>query len=100
MRYADFPLQRLLLLRSTGSRACVLQQLQHMGSGVAVPRLWGTGSILAVHGLSCSVALDQGSGLCFLHWQSDSLPPSHQEKLLSSTLHLTKFNFINCSPSF
>ena len=35
-----------------------------------------------MHGLSCSVArgifLDQGSNLCLLHWQADSLPLSHQ----------------------
>ena len=29
-----------------------------------------------VHGLSCRV--DQGSNLCLLHWQEDSLPLSHQ----------------------
>ena len=35
------------------------------------------------HGLSCTVARgifsDRGSNLCFLHWQVNSLPLSHQE---------------------
>ena len=52
-----FSLQRLLLLRSTGS-------------------------VLVAHGLRCSTAcgifLDQGSNLSLLHWQADSLPLSHQ----------------------
>ena len=37
---------------------------------------------MTAHGLSCSVACeilqDQGSNLCLLHWQVDSLPLSHQ----------------------
>ena len=41
----------------------------------------GTDSIV-VHGLSCSEAcgifMDQGSNLCLLHWQADSLPPNHK----------------------
>ena len=44
-------------------------------SGVAAPRLWRTGSVVVVHGLSCSVAcgilLGQGLYLCLLHWQTD-----------------------------
>ena len=40
------------------------------------------GSIVGMHGLSCSKAcgifLDQGLNLCPLHWQADSLPLSHQ----------------------
>ena len=35
-----------------------------------------------MHGLSCSemcgIFPDQGSNLCLLHWQADSLPLSHQ----------------------
>ena len=58
-----------------------LQYLRHMGSVVAVPRLEGTGSVVAVHGLSCfkacGIFLDQGLNLCLLHWQPDSLPLSH-----------------------
>ena len=41
-------------------------------------------------GLSCSTArgifLDQGSNLCILHWQVDSLPLSHQGRPLSYPL--------------
>ena len=39
-------------------------------------------SVLAVPGLKCSavhrIFLDQGSNLCLLHWQADSLPLTHQ----------------------
>ena len=68
-------LRWLLLLRSTGSR-CRLQQLWHAGSVVMACRLQSTGSVVVVHGLSCSVAYgifpDQGSNPRPLHWQEDS----------------------------
>ena len=52
---------------------------------VEVHGLWGTGSVVVAHRLSCSTAcrifLDQGSNLCLLHWQVDSLPMSHQGSL-------------------
>ena len=71
---AGFPLQGLLLLRSTGSSG--------WASVVAVSGLWNGGSILVAHGLSCSEACgifpDQGLNLCPLHWQAVSLPLSHQ----------------------
>ena len=39
-------------------------------------------SVVVAHGLSCSVAcgifLDQGSNLCLLHWQADSLVLRYQ----------------------
>ena len=72
-----FSLQWLLLLWSTGSRACELsscgiQALEHRLS-TAQP---------VKHGLSCSeargIVLDQGLNLGLLHWQMDSLPLSHQ----------------------
>ena len=51
-----------LLLRSTGSRSA--------------------GSVVVVHGLSCSAACGilpgQGSNPCPLHWQADSQPLRHQ----------------------
>ena len=51
-------------------------------SAVAVPGLQSAGSVVVVLGLSCSAALgifpDQGSNLCLLYWQVDSLPLSHQ----------------------
>ena len=53
---AGLSLSRPLLLRSTRSRRA--------------------GSVVVVHGFSCSVACgifpDQGSNLCPLHWQADS----------------------------
>ena len=64
LRGTAFSLQWLLVLWSTGSRACGLQYLQHAGSGVVV------------HGLSCPMAcgifLDQGLNLYLLHWQVES----------------------------
>ena len=42
-------------------------------------------SVVVQHRLNCSKAcgifLDQGSNLCLLFWQADSLPPSHQGSL-------------------
>ena len=38
-------------MRSTGSRAHCLQQLQHVASAVVAPGLWSTGSAGVVHGL-------------------------------------------------
>ena len=60
-----------------------------MGSVVAFPGLWSTGSIVAVHGFSCSMECgiypDQGLNLCFLHWQVDSTEPSGKPKGISSS---------------
>ena len=57
------------------------QQLWHVDSVISAPGLWSTGSVVTAHGLSCHVAcrifLDQGSNLCLLQWQADSLPLSH-----------------------
>ena len=43
---------------------------------VAALSLWNMGSVVVACGLSCPAAcgifLDQGSNLCFLHWQADS----------------------------
>ena len=56
-----FSLQRLPLLRSTGSRALA--------------------SVVVARGLSCSEACgifpDQGLNLCLLPWQADSIPLTH-----------------------
>ena len=53
-----------------------------MGSVVEAPGLWSTSSVVVAHRLNCSEAcgilLDEGSNLCLLHWQTDSLPLSHQ----------------------
>ena len=73
----------LLLLWSTGLWASVMAA---GGSIPGAPRLWSSGSIVVVHGLSCSMAcgifLDQGSNPCLLHWQVDSVPLSHQRSQL------------------
>ena len=49
---------------------------------VAEHTLWSTGSVLVLLGLSCSKARgilpDQGSNLCPMHWQVDSLLLDHQ----------------------
>ena len=49
---------------------------------VVAPRLSSTGPVVVEHWLSCSMACaifpDQGSNLCLLYWQVDSLPLSFQ----------------------
>ena len=53
-------------------------------SADAAPGLQSTGSVVVVHRIRCSMAcgifLDQGTNLCLLHWQADSVPLSHQRK--------------------
>ena len=57
-------------------------QLQHVGLVAVASQPWSMGSVGVVHGLShsaaCGVLQDQGSKLCPLLWQADSLPLSHQ----------------------
>ena len=52
-------------------------------SAAATPGLESSGSTLGAHGLSCFLArgilLDEGSNPCFLYWQVNSLPLSHQQ---------------------
>ena len=54
----------------------------HVGSVVGTPWLSSTGSVVVALGPSCSMAwgifLDQGPNPCVLHWQTGSLPLSHQ----------------------
>ena len=54
---------------------------QFLGCAILMT-LRSTDSVSVAHGLSCSTAcaifLDQGSNLCLLHWQMDSLLLSHQ----------------------
>ena len=65
-----------------GSRGCSLVLVQELlvavVSLVEAPKPWGTGSIDVGHRLSspvaCGIFPDQGSNLCPLHWQADSLP--------------------------
>ena len=60
----------------------VEHRLQRARASVVVaPGLQSSGSIVAAHGLSCSMTcgifLVQGLKPCLLHWQEDSSPPSH-----------------------
>ena len=84
LRGTGLSLWWLLMLWSTGSRACRLQYLKHAGSGVVV------------HGLSCPMAcgifLDQRLNLCLLHWQVESYLPYYQG---SPTLSFT--NRMHCN---
>ena len=92
---------QLLLLRSMYPRIPGLQQLWHMGSVVVSPRLQSTGSIVVAHGLSCSQAcgvfLQQGSGICLLHYQADSLPLSHQGRLIKAFFSLGHLLLQRCN---
>ena len=60
-------------------------------SVVAGPGLQITVLRVVAHRLSCFAAcgilLDQGSNLCLLHWQADSLPLSHQGSLIFKLLY-------------
>ena len=90
---AGLSLRWLLLLWRMGSRAHGLQWLLRTGSGAAACGLWGTGSIVVSHGLSCPSArgifLGQGSNPRLLHWQMNSLPLSHQGSPAQSLNHWT-----------
>ena len=88
---------------SGGAHSCrvlTLQQLWHVGSAVVIPRLQSTDSIVVAHTLSCCMACEvfpgQGSNLCLLHWQVNSLPLSHQgspwAKFLTSLFSSVKCN--------
>ena len=62
--------------------ASLVAERRLKASVVVAPGLQSTGSVVVVHGLGFSVACgilpDQGLNLRLLHWQVDSLPPSHQ----------------------
>ena len=59
-----------------GFSCCRARALGAWASVVVAHRLYSAGSVVVVHGLSCSVACgifpDQGSNPCPLHWQADS----------------------------
>ena len=84
----EFPLRGMGFSLVSVSGGC--SSLQCVGFSWRWLLLWSmdsesTGSVFVAHGLSCSVSCrilpDQGSNLCLLHWQSDSLPLSHQGSL-------------------
>ena len=71
-------MHRLFLVVVSGGQSLVvvLGLLIVVASLVAEQFLGCVGSVVVVHGLSCSVAygifLDQGANPCPLHWQVDS----------------------------
>ena len=66
-----------------GFSCCGAWALGQTGSAVVIPGLQSTGSVVGVHGLSCSMACgifpEQGLNLCLLNRQVDYLPLNHQE---------------------
>ena len=100
---SGFSLWWLLLLRSTGSRQQASVVAAHglcRCSSQALDRWLNS----CGHGLSCSVAggilPDQGSNLCLLYWQADSLPLDHQgrPRNLEETLNVLLPNLTLISP--
>ena len=76
-------------LQGTRLSVVVTRGLSGCSSHVLQP-----GSVVVVHGLSCSAAcgifLDQGLNLCLLHWQVDSLPLSQQGSPRIFLIKITK----------
>ena len=76
LQCTGFSLQWLLLLQSTGSRRVGFSRCDAWASVVVAHGLWSAGSVIVVHGLSCSTACgifpDQDLNPCPLHWQADS----------------------------
>ena len=71
-----------LVAASGGLSFCRVWHLIEVASLVVKHRLRGLGSVVVVHGLSCSTACtifpDQELNPCPLHWQLDFYPLSHQ----------------------
>ena len=65
-----------------GFRALRLQQLQHTSLAVVALGL--------SYSEACGIFLDQGWNPCLLHWQTDSLPLSHQGSPMIDFLSLLK----------
>ena len=74
LRPAGFSLWWLLLLPSTGRRA---RGLSSFGSWDPQHRLYSCGAGASLF-LGCGILMGQGSNLCLLQWQVDSLPLSLQ----------------------
>ena len=104
-RHAGFSLRWPLWLLSSGSRVLGLQQLWHVGSVGMACRFQSTGSIVVANGLSCfttyGIFPDQGSHLCLLDRQVDSLLLSHPEsplnylKTVFCIIHLSTLTFFS-----
>ena len=75
LQCTGFSLQWLLLLQSTGSRRVGFSRCDAWASVVVAHGLWSAGSVIVVHGLSCSAACgifpDQDLNPCPLHWEAD-----------------------------
>ena len=75
-----------------GFSCCGAQTLGHVGFSSCKTRALRLGSVIVMHGLCCSkayrISLDQGSNLCLLYWQADSLPLDDQES--------PDLNFLSC----
>ena len=73
MGYTDFSMQWLLSwspgFSPEGLSSCGSWALEHGSTVMAHKLSWST---------ACGIFPDQGSNLCLLHWQADSLPLSHQ----------------------
>ena len=71
-----FSLRWLLLLQSMGSRCTGFSSCGTWASVVVARGLQSAGSVVAVHGLSCSATCgifpEQGLNPCPLQWQADS----------------------------
>ena len=72
-------------------------------SGFSCCRAWALGAqdlVAMAHGLSCSkscgIFLDQGSNPCLLHWQAESLPPTHQGSHLLDCIYFWITRLITC----
>ena len=79
--YAGVSVQRLVCVEP-GLRGAWALVTAARGSVAALLRLWSSGSVAVMPGLSCLVAseicLEQGCNPHSLHWQMDSYPPCHQ----------------------
>ena len=73
-----------------GFSCCGEQVLGSWVSVVAARGLWSAGSVVVVHGLSCSVLCRiipyEGLNPCPLHWQLDSQPVDHQGSPITAYL--------------
>ena len=99
--YTGLSLQRLLLLRSTGSRRtdfrgeCAYSCLENsMDRGAwratSVPGVTRLGQALANKSPLCEISPNQGSNSCLLYWQMDSYPLYPREV---QEMHLLKILF-------
>ena len=91
--YSLVAVHRLLIAapsRCTGSRARGLRW-----SRLPAPRAQAHGCrAWAFFSWACGIFLDQGSNLCLLHWQGNSLPLSHQGSPVIIFVSICSLNFM------